>query len=212
MSRNDLPNDSSALSPWGYWQESLQTWAEFSQRTTKIMMSQIGGPLAGKGKLPGADADSLTNELLRSLSDMNLQHWQNTARLLESLPAWMQAPHNMTGSVLVDWFDTIQRNYTEIDIALEPKPMPAAPELSRPITLAAPNGQADDLTKIKGIGRKLSARLSALGIFHFKQIADWSEPEVRWIETQLASRGRVMREAWIKQAAALSATGSASIQ
>jgi NADH-quinone oxidoreductase subunit E len=56
------------------------------------------------------------------------------------------------------------------------------------------------LTEIKGIGPKLSERLNELGIYHFDQIAGWSEAQAEWIEDQLAFKGKVRREGWIDQA------------
>lgn len=212
MSQENLPKDTTPLTPFGYWQESLQAWTDFSQRTTKIMMGQMGKPVAGKTKPLEADADTLASELLRTLSDMNLRHWQNTARFLESFPTWMQAPHNMTGSALVDWFDSFQRK-TGTQSAKAPaatKPTNGA-ALSPPKTLTVPDGKPDDLTRIKGIGPKLSALLNEIGIYHFKQIADWSEPEALWVDDYLSFKGRVTREAWIKQARALSANGTATL-
>ena len=103
MPNRNLPKDSAPLSPWDYWQESLQTWTEFSQRTGKILFDQIGARSASAKRLD-PDSETLASELLRTLSDMNLQHWQNTARLLEGYPAWMRVPHSMAGSALVEWF------------------------------------------------------------------------------------------------------------
>ena len=206
MSNSNLPKESEPLSPWDYWQESLQTWTEFSQRTGKILFNQFGGRTPSTKALD-PDSETLASELLRSLSDMNLRHWQNTARLLESYPAWMRMPHSMTGSALVDWFDSFQRQKGQVQAPADPGVSVEA----RPDTLSAPNGAADDLTKIKGIGPKLSKRLNALGIYHFKQIAEWSEDQAQWVDDYLAFKGRVAREAWISQARILSANGSATV-
>ncbi|MEO1552331.1 MAG: hypothetical protein AAFR82_00245 [Pseudomonadota bacterium] len=208
MTKYDLPKDSTPLSPFGFWQASLQTWVDFSKRTGEIMASQIGGAKA----VPAADANAETfaSELLRTLSDMNLRHWENTARLLESYPAWMNVPHSMTGTALVDWFDRFQRQAN--GLTAKTSPVATSPEEeARPTTFASPKGQADDLTRIKGIGPKLSERLNELGVYHFKQIADWSADEAHWVDDYLAFKGRVVREAWVKQARLLSANGSGTV-
>lgn len=71
----------------------------------------------------------------------------------------------------------------------------------RPDALAGPRDHApDDLKRIKGIGPQNEARLNALGIFHFDQIAAWSPEEARWVGTYLAFPGRIEREDWIGQA------------
>lgn len=77
---------------------------------------------------------------------------------------------------------------------------------ARPAALAGPrDGRPDDLKRIKGIGPQNEARLNALGVYHFDQIAAWSPEEARWIGSYLAFPGRIEREDWIAQAAALSA-------
>ena len=206
MTKQDLPQDSTPLSPWDYWQASVQTWTDFSQRTSQILMSQFSGTKS-VARAADADTETLASELLRTLSDMNLRHWQNTARLLESFPAWTTVPQSMTGSALVDWFDKTQRQAAGLTAKTHPAPIETLAE-ARPTTLSAPNGDADDLTRIKGIGPKLSNRLNKLGIYHFKQIADWSSDEAHWVDDYLAFKGRVAREAWVKQARLLSANGS----
>jgi len=210
MSEHDLPKAPSPLSPWEYWRESARVWTEFSQQAGKILMGQFAAG-SDSTKLD-ADADTLATEFLRTLSDANLQHWQNTARLLEGYPAMLQAPNNMTGTALVDWFDNFQRQAGNKLQAASTDPV-QAPSLAdpRPTMLAAPKGNADDLTRIKGIGPKLSKRLNALGIFHFKQIAAWSDADANWVDDNLSFKGRVAREAWISQARILSANGSATV-
>lgn len=75
---------------------------------------------------------------------------------------------------------------------------------SKPATLAlARDGQPDNLKQIKGIGPKIEASLYALGIFHIDQIASWSARDVEWVGAQLAFKGRIRRERWVEQAAAL---------
>ena len=71
---------------------------------------------------------------------------------------------------------------------------------------AAPVGEADDLTRIKGLGPKLAALLRGLGIARFDQIAGWSEADVARIDAQLgAFEGRIARDNWIEQARYLAA-------
>ncbi len=211
MSENDLPKAPSPLSPWEYWQESLRVWSDFSQQTGKIMMRQFAGGSDASKKLD-PDADTLATELLRTLSDINLRHWQNTAQLLESYPAWLQVPQSMTGTALVDWFDNLQ---SQTGNKLRTAPLESAEPQSgaevRPRALPAPDGKADDLTRIKGIGPKLSKRLNEVGIFHFKQIAGWSDEESNWVDDHLSYKGRVAREAWVSQARILAANGSATV-
>lgn len=81
------------------------------------------------------------------------------------------------------------------------KTAPGAP----PAALPAPrDGAADDLAKIKGVGPKSVEKLHALGVFHYDQIAGWSDDNVKWIEAALGAAGRVKRNGWVEQARALS--------
>ena len=72
--------------------------------------------------------------------------------------------------------------------------------------LAAPKGGAPDkLTRIKGIGPVNERKLHEHGIFHFEQIAAWTEADVKAAEAYLEFGGRIAREDWIGQAKALAA-------
>lgn len=59
---------------------------------------------------------------------------------------------------------------------------------------------ADDLKRIKGIGKVLEDKLHGLGVFHFDQIAAWTDEEVNWVNDHLSFKGRIQREDWIVQA------------
>jgi len=71
----------------------------------------------------------------------------------------------------------------------------------KPALLSAPNGEADDLKKIKGVGPKLEKELNGAGVYHFSQIASWTEKEVAWADENLVSfKGRISRDNWVSQA------------
>ena len=74
---------------------------------------------------------------------------------------------------------------------------------SRPAMLEAPRGKADDLKKIKGVGKVIEGKLNDLGIYHYDQIANWTRDEVNWVTTFLSFKGRIDREEWIPQAKTL---------
>lgn len=89
----------------------------------------------------------------------------------------------------------------------DPKPEPAAApadaadEGTRPGNLLdAPQGEADDLTKISGVGPKLNEKLNSNGVFHFWQIAEWGPAEIAFMDDQLSFKGRIERDNWIEQA------------
>lgn len=73
-----------------------------------------------------------------------------------------------------------------------------------PMKLDAPNGEADDLTVLNGVGPKLAEALNEAGIYHFSQIAAWTEANVAWADEHLPGvRGRASRNGWVGQAADL---------
>lgn len=83
---------------------------------------------------------------------------------------------------------------------VEEKPV-AVVEIGRPKGRdGARRGQADDLTRIKGVGQALQGKLFALGIFHFDQIAALTPEESAWVGQHMSFPGRIEREEWISQA------------
>jgi len=77
----------------------------------------------------------------------------------------------------------------------------AAPAKEAPATDAV----ADDLKKLSGVGPALEKKLVAAGVTTFAQIAGWSDADVAEMDEKLAFKGRIEREGWIEQAAALAA-------
>jgi predicted flap endonuclease-1-like 5' DNA nuclease len=82
------------------------------------------------------------------------------------------------------------------DAALPTEPVQGAP----PSPLPAPEGAPDDLKQISGIGPSIEKTLHELGIYHFRQIAQFTPDNVAWIDQRLRFRGRIEREDWIGQA------------
>jgi predicted flap endonuclease-1-like 5' DNA nuclease len=84
-------------------------------------------------------------------------------------------------------------------------PARAAPsEGDRPVLFDAPRGgEADDLKLISGIGPKLEQKLNSIGIWHYDQIASWTQREIDWVNAAISFRGRIEREKWVSQARAM---------
>ncbi|PFG62787.1 NADH dehydrogenase subunit E [Thioclava sp. ES.031] len=72
----------------------------------------------------------------------------------------------------------------------------------KPKLLDAPrDGGADDLKMIKGVGPKLETLLHSMGIYHFDQIAGWTDAELAWVDSNLEGfKGRATRDDWKGQA------------
>lgn len=71
---------------------------------------------------------------------------------------------------------------------------------SGPVRLKKPEGKADDLKLISGVGPKLEKTLNSLGFWHFSQIAKWKKSDVAIVDNELSFKGRIERDDWIVQA------------
>ena len=86
--------------------------------------------------------------------------------------------------------------------APKPKAKPAAKTRAPAAKVAAPTTK-DDLKRIRGIGRQNEAKLNAVGIMQFAQIASWSKQVQAEMGDRLAFPGRIEREEWVAQAKVL---------
>ncbi len=75
--------------------------------------------------------------------------------------------------------------------------------------LDAPDGEADDLKKILGIGPVIEEQLNGMGIYHYQQIADFSQQDIDNVNEALAFPGRIERDEWVDQARDLASGGEA---
>ena len=80
--------------------------------------------------------------------------------------------------------------------ALEPE------DFRRPAEIAKPD-TPDDLKLISGVGPKLEQVLNGLGVWTFDQVSKWTAEEIAWVDDYLQFKGRIERDDWIRQAAAL---------
>ena len=92
----------------------------------------------------------------------------------------------------------------EIDVQeeeiLEVEEVPA----KKPELLSSPrNSKKDNLTQIKGIGPKVEEKLNEAGIYHFDQIANWTEKNIQWLEENTVFAHRAKKDLWTIQAKAL---------
>ena len=79
-----------------------------------------------------------------------------------------------------------------------------------PPALPSPEGEPDDLKRISGIGPGIEKTLHELGIYHFRQIAQFTPDHVAWIDQRLRFKGRIEREDWIGQARKLAQARSST--
>ena len=69
--------------------------------------------------------------------------------------------------------------------------------------LDAPNGEADDLKEISGVGPVLETKLNEMGIYHYAQIAAFTKEDIDAVDEELNFKGRIERDDWLGQAKAL---------
>jgi len=74
--------------------------------------------------------------------------------------------------------------------------------------LKKPDGEADDLKLISGVGPVLETKLNEFGIYHYSQIAGLKKAEIAEIDEALNFKGRIERDDWLKQAKTLMAEKS----
>jgi len=138
--------------------------------------------------------------------------WIAQARLLASGGETEHSRAVKSGSLVVDDSADEPLDQAAADLLAATLPAPAAAVEGedkhagrRPFGLESAVGEPDNLKKIRGIGPQNERRLHALGIWHFSQIAGWSEDNVKWVGSYLAFAGRIDREKWIAQARDLAA-------
>lgn len=87
------------------------------------------------------------------------------------------------------------------------EPLPSPPH--GPFT-TAPEGPADDLKRITGVGPKLEQMLNEQGITTFRQLAALTDEQVDELQSRLPQfPGRIRRDNWVAQAKQLSTGDSA---
>ncbi|WP_027168997.1 NADH-ubiquinone dehydrogenase [Mesorhizobium sp. WSM3224] len=91
------------------------------------------------------------------------------------------------------------------DAVDEPAPAALMPEDFRQPKVVDKPAKPSDLKAISGIGPKLEKVLNGLGIWTYGQIAAWTSEEIAWVEDYLSLAGRIGRDDWTAQAAALAA-------
>lgn len=93
---------------------------------------------------------------------------------------------------------------------IEPEPAETLPA-TEPERLTKPrHDQADDLTQINGIGKAIQEKLFTAGIFHYDQLSDLNEHQIKWLNHATGFAGRAERENWSAQAKKLASKAAAT--
>ncbi|HZZ36650.1 MAG TPA: hypothetical protein VFE03_13080 [Caulobacteraceae bacterium] len=135
------------------------------------------------------------------------------AENLEAAFAIAKAPVSEAAEVVQIIAETLEAEAEEAVEALTPEPElePVEAALAEPEAVAAPEPEPevvaapDDLTRLVGIGPKLSEALAARGVTRFAHIAAWTAEDLAEVDVALSLKGRAVRDAWVAQAARLAA-------
>jgi NADH-quinone oxidoreductase subunit E len=123
-----------------------------------------------------------------------------------------KAPGKKTASAPADGASATGTKKTRTIIAPRANPAevnPVAEKGGSAPLFVAPTGAADDLKLISGVGPVLEGRLNALGITKWSQVAAFTADDITKVEDSLSFKGRVARDNWLAQAAALARGGEA---
>ncbi len=115
--------------------------------------------------------------------------------------------------------DGLERAQVDAGVDIGASETPAAEELPDAVGKAkeiaefkgieAPRGDPDELQNIKGIDLKISQRLNDVGLYHYWQIADLTEDDIKALDKQLSLEGSIQNDEWVEQAKKLVAASAA---
>lgn len=173
----------------------VQIGKDFYEDLTGTRFREVLAELArGEVPLPGPQNGRYAAEPLAGLS--SLKEFESG-----------RDQYNASVDLAVALGDTVKRIKGDEVPILKPrkvaKAKPATPaDGKKPKMLKAANkAGADDLKAIKGVGPSLEKALNDMGIWHYQQIADWTDAEIAWVDDNLLRfKGRVSRDNWKQQA------------
>lgn len=188
--------------------EAARRELEVLRQRLKLRDEQIAAlesSAAGLSQLEG-EVESLRGELAASVR--RVEDLQQRAATAEALRAAAEAERDQAGRELEALLSAplidVDRMATVKPVIFESTSSAAALPAFAPELLDVPRGAADDLRRIRGIGEALAQTLNSLGIYHYAQIAGWSESDIQWVAAHLNTfPDRIERDEWREQAAQL---------
>lgn len=104
-----------------------------------------------------------------------------------------------TGAAVAAAADAAETKSAPAEAETQSAPAPVDP--APPVAATSSPQDGTELTRLKGVGPKLAARLNELGVTSVGQIAAWSESDIDRIDPELGRfQGRIRRDAWVEQA------------
>ncbi len=154
------------------------------------------------------EAEEPVSEILEDVSAAEAP--PEAVAVAEEAPAEAAAPAEETPAEEVPVEEAPAEEAPAAEAPAEEAPAEEAPAAAATLKfLDAPDGEADDLKKISGVGPVLEQKLNDLGIYHYAQIAGFSADDIEKVDAELNFKGRIERDGWIDQAKALAQGGDA---
>jgi NADH-quinone oxidoreductase subunit E len=168
---------------FGLWLGTVSAFAEASQRMFAPLYDEFGGDVISfeaKPRSPATKAKSTAKVLIEDVRSTALEI----------------AGADADGSAAPAKTEPAVPAGADLSTALQPE------DFRQPTSLTKPK-KPDDLKSISGIGPKLETVLNGLGVWTYRQIAEWTNEEIAWVDDYLSFKGRIGRDDWIGQAAKL---------
>jgi predicted flap endonuclease-1-like 5' DNA nuclease len=111
-----------------------------------------------------------------------------------------------TGSIPFEQVEPVSAQTVVPDMVPAAAPLhspfePTGTRFARPVGLTSPRGgKPDNLARIVGDDAKTLGGLKSIGVYHFEQIAHWSDEHANWVGDHMKFGDRVKREQWVKKA------------
>ena len=77
-----MTTETTRPNPLELWTESVSAWRDLSQSAGEAWMDAMISMKPGSGE---AAPEAATRDLFRKLADLNLQHWEHAAKLIEAM-------------------------------------------------------------------------------------------------------------------------------
>jgi NADH-quinone oxidoreductase subunit E len=169
----------------------------------------LGACVNGPVVMIGEDTyEDLTPERLEEIIDAFARGEGDTVPVGSQTGRQFSAPASgPTTLTEIDGAKPARASVRKTKSAAKRKKPAAASEQKAPF--AAPEGEADDLKLIAGVGPVLEKKLNDFGVTQYAQIAAFKKADIDRLDTALNFKGRIGRENWVEQAKALAEGGIA---
>jgi predicted flap endonuclease-1-like 5' DNA nuclease len=122
----------------------------------------------------------------------------------EALEDWQRKYEASVAEVRKAEAKVQESEQTARDIAEELDASLVAQKASATEALAERDKRISELKKIRGVGPVLEKTLNELGIYFFRQIAEFNDDHIDWVADHINTfGGRIKRDQWVEQAASL---------